>query len=196
MDGSDRVAATLAETAGLLARMAEDGRLCAAAAAAAAAVSQALARGNKLLLCGNGGSAADAQHWAGELVSRFHHDRPGLAAIALTTDSSILTAIGNDYGYERVFARQVEALGAPGDVLFALSTSGRSPNVLAALQAARDRGMLTVGFTGEGGGGMPALCDILLTVPAASTPRIQEGHEVLGHAICALIEATLFPRLG
>jgi D-sedoheptulose 7-phosphate isomerase len=196
MDGSDRVAATLAETAGLLARMAEDGRLCAAAAAAAAAVSQALARGNKLLLCGNGGSAADAQHWAGELVSRFHHDRPGLAAIALTTDSSILTAIGNDYGYERVFARQVEALGAPGDVLFALSTSGRSPNVLAALQAARDRGMLTVGFTGEGGGGMPALCDILLTVPAASTPRIQEGHEVLGHAICALIEATLFPRPG
>lgn len=194
MDGSDRVAATLAETAGLLARMAEDGRLC--AAAAAAAVSQALARGNKLLLCGNGGSAADAQHWAGELVSRFHHDRPGLAAIALTTDSSILTAIGNDYGYERVFARQVEALGAPGDVLFALSTSGRSPNVLAALQAARDRGMLTVGFTGEGGGGMPALCDILLTVPAASTPRIQEGHEVLGHAICALIEATLFPRPG
>jgi D-sedoheptulose 7-phosphate isomerase len=196
MDGSDRVAATLAETAGLLARMAEDGRLCAAAAAAAAAVSQALARGNKLLLCGNGGSAADAQHWAGELVSRFHHDRPGLAAIALTTDSSILTAIGNDYGYERVFARQVEALGAPGDVLFALSTSGRSPNVLAALQAARDRGMLTVGFTGEGGGGMAALCDILLTVPAASTPRIQEGHEVLGHAICALIEATLFPRPG
>jgi len=196
MDGSDRVAATLAETAGLLARMAEDGRLCAAAAAAAAAVSQALARGNKLLLCGNGGSAADAQHWAGELVSRFHHDRPGLAAIALTTDSSILTAIGNDYGYERVFARQVEALGAPGDVLFALSTSGRSPNVLAALQAARDRGMLTVGFTGEGGGWMPPLCDILLTVPAASTPRIQEGHEVLGHAICALIEATLFPRPG
>jgi D-sedoheptulose 7-phosphate isomerase len=196
MDGSDRVAATLAETAGLLARMAEDGRLCAAAAAAAAAVSQALARGNKLLLCGNGGSAADAQHWAGELVSRFHHDRPGLAAIALTTDSSILTAIGNDYGYERVFARQVEALGAPGDVLFALSTSGRSPNVLAALQAARDRGMLTVGFTGEGGGGMPALCDILLAAPSASTPRIQEGHKVLGHAICALIEATLFPRPG
>jgi D-sedoheptulose 7-phosphate isomerase len=196
MDGPDRVAAALAETAGLLARMAEDGRLCAAAAAAAAAVSEALARGNKLLLCGNGGSAADAQHWAGELVSRFHHDRPGLAAIALTTDSSILTGIGNDYGYERVFARQVEALGVAGDVLFALSTSGRSPNVLAALQAARDRGMLTVGFTGEGGGGMPALCDILLNVPAASTPRIQEGHEVLGHAICALVEATLFPRPG
>jgi D-sedoheptulose 7-phosphate isomerase len=196
MDVPGRIAETLAETAGLLARMAEDVRLCAAAAAAAETVSAALGRGNKLLLCGNGGSAADAQHWAGELVSRFHYDRPGLPAIALTTDSSILTGIGNDYGYERVFARQVEALGIPGDVLFALSTSGRSPNVLAALQAARDRGMVTVGFTGEGGGGMPALCDILLSVPAASTPRIQEGHEVLGHAICALVEATLFPRPG
>jgi D-sedoheptulose 7-phosphate isomerase len=190
------VAEQLGITAGLLARMAEDARLCADTEAAAAAVSAALGAGNKLLICGNGGSAADAQHWAGELVSRFLYDRPGLPAIALTTDSSIMTAIGNDYGYERLFSRQVEALGAKGDVLFALSTSGRSPNVIAALKAAREKGMVTVGFTGEGGGDMPPLCDILLRVPSAATPRIQEGHEALGHAICALVEATLFPRGG
>lgn len=181
-------------TARLLDAMAADTALCEATAAAAAMVSDALRAGRKLLLCGNGGSAADAQHWAGELVSRFHYDRPGLAAIALTTDSSILTAIGNDYGYDRVFARQIEALGQPGDVLFAISTSGRSPNVVAALRAGRERGMATVGFTGAGGGEMPALCDLCLRIPSEVTPRIQEGHEVLGHAICQLIEATLFPR--
>jgi len=188
------IADGLRTTAGLLARMAEDEALCAAAAAAAEAVIAALRAGNKLLLCGNGGSAADAQHWAGELVSRFHYDRPGLAAIALTTDSSIMTGIGNDYGYERLFSRQVEALGRKGDVLFAISTSGRSPNILAALRAARERGMATVGFTGEGGGDIAPLCDILLRVPSSSTPRIQEGHEVLGHAICGMVEAALYPR--
>ncbi len=194
MAGEDFVIKTLRTTSDLLARMAADAALCAATVAAADAVVAALRAGNKLLLCGNGGSAADAQHWAGELVSRFHYDRPGLAAIALTTDTSIMTGIGNDYGYERVFSRQVEALGATGDVLFALSTSGRSPNILAALGAARTKGMATVGFTGAGSGDMPALCDILLRVPHASTPRVQEGHEVLGHAICAIVEATLFPR--
>lgn len=190
------VAAALTETAALLSAMAADAALCAATEAAAARVADSLRAGGKLLLCGNGGSAADAQHWAGELVSRFHYDRPGLAAIALTTDTSILTAIGNDYGYERLFARQVEALGRAGDVLFALSTSGRSPNILAALKAARERSMATVGFTGNGPGAasMAPLCDILIQVPSASTPRIQEGHEALGHAICAIVEATLFPR--
>jgi D-sedoheptulose 7-phosphate isomerase len=196
MEGGKVVVESLRAAAGLLARMAEDAELCAAAAAAAERVAAALRAGGKLLICGNGGSAADAQHWAGELVGRFQHDRPGLAAIALTTDSSTLTAIGNDYGYERLFARQIEALGRPGDVLFALSTSGRSPNVLAALRAARERGLATVGFTGEGGGEMAPLCDILLRVPSDATPRIQEGHEVLGHAICALVEAMLFPRPG
>jgi D-sedoheptulose 7-phosphate isomerase len=146
------------------------------------------------LFCGNGGSAADAQHWAGELVSRFNYDRPGLAAIALTTDTSILTAIGNDYGYERLFARQVEALGVTGDVLIAISTSGNSPNIVAALEAARVRGITSIGFTGEAGGKMAALCDICLRIPSSSTPRIQEGHEVLGHAICGMIEAAIFPR--
>ena len=130
----------------------------------------------------------------GELVARFHYDRPGLAAIALTTDSSIITAIGNDSGYERVFARQVEALGRPGDVLLALSTSGNSPNIIAALEAARARGVATLGVTGAGGGAMPALTDLCLRIPSTSTPHIQEGHEVLGHTLCTIIEAEMFPR--
>ncbi|HYF06308.1 MAG TPA: D-sedoheptulose 7-phosphate isomerase [Acetobacteraceae bacterium] len=190
------ISETIRHTARLLESMAGDAAICDLAERAAALVAGRLRQGRKLLICGNGGSAADAQHWAGELVSRFHYDRPGLPAIALTTDSSILTAIGNDYGYERVFARQVEALGQPGDVLFALSTSGASRNVIAALEAARARGLATVGFTGAGGGAMAALCDLCLHVPSDSTPRIQEGHEVLGHAICARVEATLFPRVA
>ena len=188
------IRAAILDSAATLQRLAGDAAAVAAIAGIVDLAVAALGRGNKLLLCGNGGSAADAQHWAGELVSRFHYDRPGLPAIALTTDSSILTGIGNDYGYERVFARQVEALGAAGDVLFALSTSGRSPNVLAALRAARAKGMATVGFTGQGGGEMPPLCDLLLRAPSESTPRIQEAHEVAGHIICAEIERRLFPR--
>nr|WP_270935504.1 D-sedoheptulose 7-phosphate isomerase [Roseomonas sp. MO-31] len=188
------VQAAIGVTARLLDAMAADQVLCAATARAAEACIAALRAGRKVLVCGNGGSAADAQHWAGELVSRFNYDRPGLPAIALTTDTSILTAIGNDYGYDRVFARQVEALGQEGDVLLALSTSGNSPNIVAALEAARARSIATVGFTGEGGGKMAALCDICIRIPSRSTPRIQEGHEVLGHAICSMIEAAIFPR--
>lgn len=188
------VSAMIGESAALLARMAADPALCEATERAAAMVVESLRAGGKLLLCGNGGSAADAQHWAGELVARFLHDRPGLAAVALTTDSSILTAIGNDLGYERVFSRQVEALGRPGDVLFALSTSGNSANVLAAARAARGGGMRVVGFTGQSGGALAGACDLLLAVPAALTFRVQEGHEVLGHILCAMIEARMFPR--
>jgi D-sedoheptulose 7-phosphate isomerase len=188
------VAAAIAASARVLDAMAADAALCAATARAAALVTERLRAGGKLLLCGNGGSAADAQHWAGELVGRFHYDRPGLAAIALTVDSAVLTAVGNDYGYARIFARQVEALGRKGDVLFALSTSGRSPNVLAAIEAARAIGMDCVGFTGRGGGAMAELCDPCLRIPADRTPQVQEGHEVLGHAICAMVEAALFPR--
>jgi len=184
----------LRAAAALLARMEADAPLQQAANDAAMACITALRAGRKLMICGNGGSAADAQHWAGELVSRFHYDRPGLPAIALTTDTSILTAIGNDYGYERVFARQVEALGRKGDVLYGISTSGNSPNVVAALEAARAQGLVTIGFTGQGGGKMLALCDICIRIPSDSTPRIQEGHEVLGHAICGMIEAAIFPR--
>jgi len=188
------VAEAIRDTARLLDRMAADAALCAATEQAAEIATTALKAGHKLLLCGNGGSAADAQHWAGELVSRFYYDRPGLPAIALTTDSSILTAIGNDYGYERVFARQVEALGQAGDVLFAISTSGNSKNIIAAIEAAQAHKILVVGFTGEGGGAMATLCDLCIRVPSPSTPRIQEGHEVLGHAICAMVEAAIFPR--
>ena len=156
----------------------------------------ALRNGRKLLFCGNGGSAADAQHWAGELVSRFYYDRPGLAAIALTTDSSILTAIGNDYGYDYTFARQVEALGQSGDVLVAISTSGNSPNVLRAADAACARGMQVIAFTGRSGGKLFALSDSCFRMPSDETPRIQEGHEFVGHLLCALIEAGMFPRDG
>lgn len=183
-------------TQALMGRMAEDRAMIAAATEAAGLCIAALRAGRKVMICGNGGSAADAQHWAGELVSRFYYDRPGLPAIALTTDSSILTAIGNDYGYERVFARQVEALGVEGDVLFGLTTSGRSPNILAAMQAAKARGVTTVGFTGNGPGAaaLAELCDVTVQVPSPSTPAIQEGHEVLGHAICAMIEEAIFPK--
>lgn len=191
---SEDIRSTILQSAEVLQRMAADAACHEAIAGIIDASVAALAAGRKLLLCGNGGSAADAQHWAAELVSRFHYDRPGLAAIALTTDSSILTGIGNDYGYERVFARQVEALGTVGDVLFALSTSGRSPNVLAALRAARAKGMVTAGFTGAAGGEMVPLCDYCLRVPSGITPQVQEGHEVAGHIICAQIERRLFPR--
>src|SRR3954467_8896274 len=183
-------------SAGVLQRMAGEPACRAAIGAMVEASVTALRAGGKLLFCGNGGSAADAQHWAGELVARFMYDRPGLAAIALTTDSSILTAIGNDYGYERVFARQVEALGAAGDVLFALSTSGRSANILAAARAARARGMAVLGFTGAAGGGLGGLSAHCLCAPAEVTPQIQEAHEVAGHLICAMIERRMFPREG
>ena len=152
-----------------------------------------LRSGRKLLFAGNGGSAADAQHWAGELVSRFHYDRPGLPAIALTTDSSILTAIGNDYGYDYTFARQIEALGQAGDVFIALSTSGNSPNILRAVDAARKAEVKVIGFTGRKGGQLATRCDLCFRVPADLTPRIQEGHEFLGHLLCSLIESQMFP---
>jgi len=184
----------LRDTAGNLGVMANDQDLLAAVADTARACVDALRRGNKILFAGNGGSAADAQHLAGELVSRFAYDRPGLAAFALTTDTSVLTAIGNDYGYERLFARQVEAVGSAGDVLFGISTSGRSPNVLAALDVARTKGLVTVGMTGRIGGQMPERCDHLLRVPSDNTPRIQEGHIAMGHAICQIIEAQMFPK--
>lgn len=153
----------------------------------------ALRRGNKILFAGNGGSAADAQHWAAELVSRFNYDRPGLAGIALTTDTSALTAIGNDYGYERLFARQIEALGRKGDLLFALSTSGNSKNVLHGIDAAGSLGMEVIGFTGRTGGAMANRCTVCLCMPSGETPKIQEGHELIGHLICGMIEREMFP---
>ncbi len=146
----------------------------------------------KILLAGNGGSAADSQHIAGEFVSRFAFDRPGLPAIALTTDTSILTAIGNDYGYEKLFERQLQALAQKGDVFIAYTTSGTSPNIIAALQKAREMGVCCIGMTGDRGGKIQDLCDILLEVPSSSTPKIQEGHAVLGHILCGLVERAIF----
>ena len=154
----------------------------------------ALGAGRKLLLAGNGGSAADAQHIAGEFLSRLNYDRAPTAAIALTTDSSVLTAIGNDYGYERVFERQVRGLGQEGDVLLAISTSGRSPNILRAITAGRELGLVTIGLTGSTGGEMAALCDLCLHAPSDSTPLIQQIHITAGHVICGLVEERLFPR--
>lgn len=155
---------------------------------------QALRNGGRVLFMGNGGSAADAQHLAAELVSRFAYDRPGLAGLALTTDTSVLTAVGNDYGYRDVFKRQIEAHGRAGDVVVALSTSGKSPNVLAGLDAARRLGLGTIALTGAGGAELPALSDICLCVPSDSTARIQECHILFGHVLCGLIEAAMFPR--
>src|SRR5215472_17081825 len=151
----------------------------------------AIGNGRKLLLAGNGGSAADAQHLAGEMLSRLNYDRAPVAALALTTDTSVLTAIGNDYGYDRLFERQLLALGCPGDVFIAISTSGRSPNILRAIDAAREQRIVTVGFTGRIGGDMPSRCDLCLRAPSDSTPLI---HITAGHIICGLVEERLFPR--
>jgi len=150
--------------------------------------------GHKVLLCGNGGSAAEAQHIAGELVGRFKLERAAFAAVALTTDTSILTAIANDYGFDDVFARQVQGLGAAGDVLFAYSTSGNSPNVLKAIEAAKTIGMRTVGFTGSTGGKMAAVCDLCIKVRSDDTPTVQECHTAAGHTICRLVEKLLAQR--
>ena len=158
-------------------------------------VAAALAAGHKLLLAGNGGSAGDAQHIAGEFLSRLNYDRAPAAAIALTTDSSVLTAIANDYGYERVFERQVLGLGRAGDVLIAISTSGRSPNILRAIAAARANGLVTIGFTGKTGGDMATQCDLCLRAPADSTQLIQQIHITAGHIVCGLVEERLFPRV-
>ncbi len=177
---------------------------------AARVLATALARGGKILLCGNGGSAADAQHIAAELVNRFLLDRPPLPAIALTTDSSILTSIGNDFGFEQIFSKQVQALGQAGDVLIAISTSGSSPNVLAALQVAKQNQLHTIGLTGgkQGqdqenlaanahtkAGQMAPLCDILLPVPHSSTPLVQELHIATGHMLCHLVDYFLFKNI-
>lgn len=159
---------------------------------AAEACINAMKNGRKVLLAGNGGSAADAQHIAGEFVSRFAFDRPGLPAIALTTDTSIITAIGNDYGYETLFARQIQAHGNKGDIFIGYSTSGKSPNILRAFEEAKNIGLIRIGMTGNGGGPMMELCDYLLQVPSTDTPKIQEGHLVLGHILCGLVENTLF----
>jgi D-sedoheptulose 7-phosphate isomerase len=184
----------LRESVAVYERMLADDSLMAQIVRASVLASRAVRDNGKILFAGNGGSAADAQHFAGELVSRFYYDRPGIASIALSTDTSILTAISNDYGFEHIFSRQIEALGRSGDVFVGISTSGRSPNVIAGLQAARRLGLSTVGLTGRSGGDMPDLCDVVIRIPSDVTPLIQQGHLVVGHLLCAMVEETIHPR--
>ena len=165
-------------------------------ARAAELVFECLREGRKVLVCGNGGSAADAQHIAGELVGRYLRERRALPAIALTTDTSILTAIGNDYAFEVVFSRQVEALGAPGDVLIGITTSGNSPDVLRAVEAAQRIGLRTIGLTGQSGGKLAGLADLCIRVPSAETPRIQEAHIAIAHVVCELVEEAIVEAEG
>ena len=187
----DYIAGEFAKAVTNMQVLAADEALAAQVEDAVAACVAALRNGGKMLFCGNGGSAADAQHWAGELVSRFYYDRPGLAAIALTTDTSILTAVGNDYGFDQVFAKQVQALARPGDVVVGISTSGNSPNVLAALRAAREKGCVTMGLAGKNGAIVTA-CDLALLVPHERTALIQEVHIAIGHLLCKLTDHYLF----
>ena len=155
---------------------------------------QVYRRGNKTLLAGNGGSAADSPHIAGEFVSRFYFDRPGIPSIALTTDTSVITAIGNDYGFDNLFARQVQANGVKGDMFIGISTSGNSKNVLKALEVCKEKGIISVGLTGATGGKMESLCDYCIKVPSNETPRIQESHILIGHIICAIVEKEIFGK--
>jgi D-sedoheptulose 7-phosphate isomerase len=179
----ERIRASAATIEGLL-----DPACVAAVASAAALIGERVRAGGKLLVCGNGGSAADATHIAAELVGRFLAERRALPALSLSDNASAVTAISNDYGYERVFARQVEAFAAPADVALGISTSGSSPNVLAALAAARERGLATIALTGAAGGRLRDAVDILIAVPADATPRIQEAHTVVAHILCELVE--------
>lgn len=190
LEPAARVRALFEETARVHASL---GGAAPAVAAAAAAMAAALRAGRKVLVCGNGGSAAEAQHFAAELLGRFQRDRAAWPALALTTDTSALTAIGNDLGFERVFARQVEGLGAPGDVLLGISTSGASANVLAALREASARGLATVALTGRDGGAVGAAAGIHVNVPHAVTARVQEAQLTILHAMCELIEEDLAP---
>ena len=186
------VADQLQQTVDVLSSVAKDYDLHSLLVDAARETANSLKAGHKLMVAGNGGSAADAQHLVAEFVSRLVKDRPALRAMALTTDSSILTAVGNDYGYECTFARQIEALGQPGDIFLAISTSGNSPNIVRALELARSTGIVTIGLTGAQGGRMVSLCDFCLRMPSDLTMKIQEAHLALEHIFCLLVEQIYF----
>jgi len=173
-------------------RILNDEALLKAIADTATACVEAYRRGNKTLLAGNGGSAADAQHIAAELVGRYGFDRPSIPSLALTTDTSNLTAIGNDYGYDKVFSRQLEGMGVKGDIFFGISTSGNSVNVINAFESAKAKGIMTVALVGRDGGKMAQMADIAIIVPSDATPRIQESHILIGHILCDVIEKELF----
>lgn len=186
----------LAESRDVIDRALSDERFVSAIVSISDLITAQLRAGGKVLLAGNGGSAADAQHIAGEFVSRLNYDRDPIAGIALTTDSSVLTAIGNDYGYEHVFSRQVRALGRGGDVLVAISTSGQSPNILAAVSVAKRMSVHTIALTGSGESKLAASCDLVLNAPSTKTPLIQQVHIMAAHAICELVERSLYRKLS
>jgi D-sedoheptulose 7-phosphate isomerase len=194
MDDSAWVSYYLDKSMRALSTFAADAAAQSALVEMAAAITASLSQGGKLMIAGNGGSAGDAQHIAGEFVVRLMYDRAPLAAIALTTDSSVMTAAGNDYGFDHVFERQVRALGRPGDVFLGISTSGRSPNILRAFVAARTGGLITLGFGAGAGGAMPSLCDRLFLAPVEDTALAQQLHIVAAHIVCALVERSFFPR--
>lgn len=194
MTDNDMMLAYLAQSRDVIQAAMDDEAFVACMGKCVDVIAASLASGGKLLTCGNGGSAADAQHIAGEFVSRLNYDRAPAASVALTVDTSVLTAVGNDYGYEHVFSRQVRAIGRQGDVLLAISTSGRSPSILAAIEAARDLGVLVIAFTGLTGGQMPPISDITLHAPSDSTPLIQQVHITAAHIVCGMVEARLYPR--
>jgi D-sedoheptulose 7-phosphate isomerase len=184
----------LAQSIATLQAVAADANISNTLVTIAELTSDAMRSGHKLLVAGNGGSAADAQHLVAEFVVRLTDTRPALRAIALTTDSSILTACGNDFGFDQIFARQIEALGQPGDLFLGISTSGNSPNILHALEQAKKSGVTTIGFTGAGGGRMRDLCDHLIAIPSTVTMNIQESHLALEHIFCMLVECHYFEK--
>jgi D-sedoheptulose 7-phosphate isomerase len=188
----DLILEKLGNSVATLQKVMANDALLSAVAQAAEATGKAMLAGRKLMVAGNGGSAADSQHLVAEFVSRLTVDRPAMRAVALTTDTSILTAIGNDYGYDNVFERQIEALGQAGDVFLGISTSGNSRNVLKALELSRKLGILTIGFSGCGGGKMPPLCDYNVIIPSEITAHIQESHLALEHIYCHLVEIAFF----
>lgn len=193
MDNLEYVKNYLSSSLGVKKKLIDDNDVIAKIKDVAELIEEMYRSGNKLLLAGNGGSAADAQHIAAEFVSRFFYDRPGLPAIALTTDTSMLTAIGNDYGFDRIFSRQIQAQGSRGDIFIGISTSGNSSNIIAAIREAKRLGIITVALCGKGGV-LSSIADFSIDVPSLSTPHIQECHIVIGHIICGLVEERIFPE--
>lgn len=194
MEHLNKIKSILKESAEVKQRILDDEALLNRIHGAVDKVTSLYKNDGKLLLCGNGGSAGDAQHIAAEFTGRFYYDRPPLNAEALHVNTSYLTAVGNDYGYDEVYARMVNAQGKANDILIGISTSGNSPNVLKAIHAAKALNMITIGMTGESGGKMAEVVDVLINVPSNDTPRIQESHITIGHIICELVEAAIFPR--
>jgi len=194
MDQLSIIKQNIEDSVSLKSKVLADGELLSKVDQLVSAIVECYRNKGKVLFCGNGGSAADAQHLAAELSGRYYYDRPPLPSDALHVNTSYLTAVANDYSYDQIYSRLLQAMGNQGDVIIGLSTSGNSGNVIEALKVGKEKGMITVGFTGKGGGKMAEHCDILVAIPSHDTPRIQECHLMLGHAICQIVELSLFPR--